>query len=262
MTYVMRDHPGWDNNGDTWLRAANTGSGDIVVLTATSAARTPCAMDTFTPPAQWPSTLPTALADALTSVGALGRWASPGLWDAIATAIIRQVIRADQARVQHQRLRHRYGPAIQTSTGHVHALPSPETVAHLRPEDFRQLGMAFKAKALSAAASAFLEHRTKWMELTPHRLMEELQTVPRIGPWTAGAAVADYTNDWSLYPHGDLAVRTWARTAAPEIDWPTTEHEFAEHWRNITGPQLGPVTLFTLAWGARHAERLAQPSDP
>lgn len=261
MTYVMRDHPGWDNSGGTWLRAANTDTGDVVVLTATRPAQTP-AIDTFAPPPRWPETLPAALADALTSVGVLGRWATPSLWDAIATAIIRQVIRADQARLQHQRFRRQYGPAIQTSAGHVHALPSPETVAQLRSEDFRQLGMAFKTKALCAAASAFLEHGTKWMELAPQRLMEELQTVPRIGPWTAGAAVADYTNDWSLYPHGDLAVRTWARTAAPSIDWPTTEHEFAEHWHDITGHQLGTVTLFTLAWGARHAERLAQHPGP
>ncbi|TYB46367.1 hypothetical protein [Actinomadura chibensis] len=84
--------------------------------------------------------------------------------------------------------------------------------------------------------------------------MEELQTAPRIGPWTAGAAVADFTHDWTLSPHSDLAVRTWARTTAPDVDWPTTEPEFAEPWRAMTGPQLGAATLFVLAWGARHAE--------
>src|SRR5690606_32961061 len=88
-------------------------------------------------------------------------------------------------------------------------------------------------------------------------LVEELQNVPRIGPWTAGAAVADHTHDWSLYPHGDLAVRTWAKAAAPDVDWPTTEPQFAERWRTITGPCLGLATLFTLAWGAHQAATAA-----
>ncbi|TDD61339.1 hypothetical protein E1298_45415 [Actinomadura rubrisoli] len=181
------------------------------------------------------------------------------MWDAIATAIIRQVIRADQARLQHQRFRRQHGPAVSTSTGTLHALPRPETVAALQREDFQQLGMAFKADALGNAAAAYLDQHTKWLELTPLRLVEELQTVPRIGPWTAGAAVADFTHDWTLYPHSDLAVRTWAQIAAPDVDWPTTERDFAERWREITGHHLGPATLFTLAWGARHAEQQSGP---
>ena len=157
-------------------------------------------------------------------------------------------------RLQHQRFRRQYGPAVQTSAGPLHALPCADTVAGLQCEDFRRLGMAFKADALRNAAVAYLDHHTKWAELAPRRLVEELQNVPRIGPWTAGAAVADHTHDWSLYPHGDLAVRTWAKDAAPDVDWPTTEPQFAERWRTITGPCLGLATLFTLAWGAHHAE--------
>lgn len=254
MTYVMRDHPGWDNTGKSWLRAANTPAGDVVVLAATEPAGRGPAMDIVEPPGQWPDTLPPTLADALTGVGAVGRWSTPSLWDAIATAIIRQVIRADQARLQHQRFRHRHGPAVPTNSGLLYALPSPYTVAGLERGDFQRLGMAFKADALHNAAIAYLDHHTKWLELTPPRLVEELQTVPRIGPWTAGAAVADFTHDWSLYPYGDLAVRTWARIAAPDVAWPTTESDFADRWRDLTGHQLGAATLFVLAWGARHAE--------
>lgn len=253
MTYVMHDHPGWDYVAGAWLRAANTTVGDIVIFT-TRTGRSP-AMGIFKAPAQWPATMPKALADALTSIGTVGRFATPSLWDAIATAIIRQVIRADQARLQHQRFRRQYGPTVRTDTGLLHALPCPKTVANLEKEDFGRLGMAFKADALRNAAIAYLDHHNKWKELTPRRLMDELQSVPRIGPWTAGAAVADYTNDWSLYPCGDLAVRTWARAAAPDVDWPTAEPEFADRWRDVMGHQLDLATLFTLAWGARHAER-------
>jgi DNA-3-methyladenine glycosylase II len=258
MTYVMRDHLGWDNTGTAWLRAANTPAGDVVVLTAAEPPPHGSAMDTFTAPAQWPDTMPPTLANALTSVGPVRRWATPSLWDAIATAIIRQVIRADQARLHHQRFRRQHGPAVPTDSGTLYALPRPETVAALERADFQRLGMAFKADALRNAAVAYLDHHATWLQLPPPQLLQELQSVPRIGPWTAGAAVADFTHDWSLYPYGDLAVRTWAKRAAPDVAWPTSEPEFAERWRTITGHHLGTITLFTLAWGAR----CAAPSDP
>lgn len=83
--------------------------------------------------------------------------------------------------------------------------------------------------------------------------MQEVQSVPRIGPWTAGAAVADLTNDYSLYPFADLAVRTWAQRLAPGRTWPTTEPEFAAVWQRLAGEQLSAWTLLTLAWGVKHA---------
>jgi DNA-3-methyladenine glycosylase II len=116
--------------------------------------------------------------------------------------------------------------------------------------------MLFKARPMRAAAAAYLERSEKWWELPPERLVEELQAAPRIGPWTAGAAVADHTHDWTRYPYGDLAVRKWATHAAPEVGWPTDESEFAGRWRQIAGNQLGPLTLFTLAWGASHGQSI------
>ncbi|WP_207709599.1 DNA glycosylase family protein [Actinomadura macrotermitis] len=205
--------------------------------------------------------MPPPLAAALRDLGPVARFRTPSLWDAIATAIIRQVIRAGQARLQHQRLRTAHGPAVATERGPVHALPSPQTILEMTDDDFAALGMTFKARPLRNAAAAYLDHSPKWAELPPGRLVEELQTVPRIGPWTAGAATADFTHDWSLYPYGDLAVRTWAATAAPDHPWPADEHGFAAHWRALTGEHVGVLTLFTLALGAHHAGAPA-PSPP
>ncbi|MGH8881957.1 MAG: hypothetical protein ACRD0P_32185 [Stackebrandtia sp.] len=252
MTYVMREHPGWDAIGGAWLRAATTASGDVVLLNAAFPPHASPRMEVFAPP-PLASSVPPRLAGALKRVGPVARWRSPSLWDAIATAIIRQVIRADQARLQHQRFRRAFGRAVDTPHGVVHALPTPDIVADLNPADFKKIGMAFKSTPLHNAAVAYGEHGTKWADLPPGRMAEELQTVPRIGPWTAGAAVADFTHDWSLYPYADLAVRTWAKAAAPDVAWPDTEAEFADRWRAMAAGQLGPLTLFTLAWGARHA---------
>jgi DNA-3-methyladenine glycosylase II len=109
-------------------------------------------------------------------------------------------------------------------------------------------------RPLQAAALAYLDHGGKWCELSPRRLVEELQTVPRIGPWTAGATAADFTHEWTLYPYGDLAVRKRAVAAAPDIDWPAKEDAFAARWRDITAGQLGPITVLTLAFGGHHGD--------
>jgi DNA-3-methyladenine glycosylase II len=197
-----------------------------------------------------------SLRNSLTRVGAVTRWRTPDLWDAIATAIIRQVIRADQARLLHHRFRAAYGRRVASPHGDAHLMPDAVMVANLPTEAFTSLGLSFKRRPLQDAAAAYLEQGAKWSELPPAQLVKELQTVPRIGPWTAGAAVADFSHDWTLYPYGDLAVRKWAAAAAPDVEWPNNEAGFAANWRKIAGDQLGPLTLFTLAWGASHGNSL------
>jgi DNA-3-methyladenine glycosylase II len=142
---------------------------------------------------------------------------------------------------------------VVTTAGTGRLFPSPDTVLALPDDEFARLGMAFKRRPLRAAAEAYLEFSPKWTELDPHRLLAEIQTVPRIGPWTAGATVADATNDYTLYPFADLAVRTWAKHLASERNWPDTEPEFARVWQGLAAEQLSEWTLLTLAWGVRHA---------
>ncbi|MCI4064514.1 hypothetical protein MRQ36_18680 [Micromonospora sp. R77] len=189
----------------------------------------------------------------LGALGAVARVRNPSLWDALATAVVRQVIRAGQARKLYREFSDRFGPRVALSDGtDIHAFPSAERVLTLSDADFTESGMAFKAKPLRRAARAFLAEGTNWATLDPRVLVKELQTVPGIGPWSAGAAVADWSNDWTLYPYGDLAVRTWARRADPTGSWPTDEPAFARAWRRVTGDQLGTYTLLTLAFGCHH----------
>ncbi|MGH3267323.1 MAG: hypothetical protein ACRDNS_35675, partial [Trebonia sp.] len=107
--------------------------------------------------------------------------------------------------------------------------------------------------ALRAAAAAFLEHGNAWVAMPADALVLELLRVRRVGPWTAGAATADWTNDFGAYPCGDLAVRTWAARAAPSAAWPADEPGFDRHWRQVAGPHLADLTLLALAWGGRYA---------
>jgi DNA-3-methyladenine glycosylase II len=200
---------------------------------------------------------PDKVVQPLREAGSVGRLRNPDLWDASATSIVRQVIRAGQARKLYRAFSQAHGEHVTTSAGDTWLFPTPQAVLSLPEEEFARLGMAFKRRPLRNAAEAYLEFGTKWSELSPTELLNEVQSVPRIGPWTAGATVADVTNDYALYPFADLAVRTWAKRLAPERTWPDTEPEFARVWQRLAGDQLSEWTLLTLAWGVRHANGVA-----
>lgn len=183
----------------------------------------------------------------LVAAGPVARLRNCDVWDALATGVIRQVIRAGQARKLYTQLCREYGQRV----GHALLLPTPEVLIGLGDSEFASLGLSFKRAALRAAAEAVLKHGDEWLILPADDLMVALRTVYRIGPWTAATTVADLTNDFAVYPHGDLAVRTWARQIAPRMDWPDTEAEFATKWRRLAAGHLSAVTVLTLAQGGR-----------
>lgn len=263
MPALMQDHPSWTQapTGEV-VRVMRSGATRWIVtwgadglreLTATPvgspAGRAP-AVDRVDP-AEVSGTL-APLDDALASVGVVLRVRNADLWDAVGWAIIRQVIRAGQARLMYQRFCTAYGEPVAIPGGVAYLFPLAEIVVDLPDEAFDRLGMRFKAKTLRAAARAFLDRGDDWAQLGPERLVEELCTVPRIGPWTARAIAADVSGDFSIYPYDDLAVRTWARRAAPDAAWPEEVPAFAARWRAVAGSNLSPLTLLTLAWGGLH----------
>lgn len=267
LTTVMLDHPGWIAADEGHVRAVRTESGVFTIAcrdhngdhTVEVAHR----YGVSTPKPILDVVDPAALdggdiiATGLRGTPPVSRLRNPDLWDAIATSIVRQVIRAGQARKLYREFSRVHGEQVPTPVGEALLFPTPETVLSLSDDEFARLGMAFKRRPLRAAATAYLELGTKWLELAPADLVAEIQSVPRIGPWTAGATVADTTNDYSLYPFADLAVRTWAKRLAPEGSWPDDEPQFAQVWQELAGAQLSERTLLTLAWGVRHANGVA-----
>lgn len=259
--FVMTEHAawlpaggGWQRvfvlpDGGRWFAAAQRSTLDALTRGTTTPAR-----DVFTLSNDVLGEVP-ELATALRGLGSVVRFRNTDLWDAIGTAIIRQVIRAAQSKRLYRAFCEAYGEQVELPNGGAYALfPTPEIVLDLSDAQFCSIGMAFKRRPLKATAEAYLEHGAKWRELTPPALTHELQTVPRIGPWTAHAAVADWSNDWSLYPYADLAVRTWAKRAAPSHDWPRDEPTFGRIWRSLAGVHLSSLTLLTLAWGSQHGD--------
>lgn len=266
-TTIITEHPGWhetpagepvrvvEHQGVAWLARWESEREHLLLRPL----GTNGDGDSEQPPVAYTSAvdLPTAaegalLLDALVPLGTVARLTTPSLWDAITTALLRQVVTAAQARKRHRAFYAAYGRTFDTPAGPLPLVPSPEVVLDLSDEGFAAVGALFNRKGLRAAAAAYIERGGHWATLDPESLAKELVEVPYIGPWTAAAAAADFTGDHSVYPHADLAVRTWARRAAPGLTLPDVEREFEALWRRWapTRSQIHALTLFTLTWGS------------
>jgi DNA-3-methyladenine glycosylase II len=265
--YVMLDHPSWQISDDGTACRVVRSAGSVWRLTVEPSTQDCQHLEITLVDGDGPAPLlemfdPAVLtgrdtvARQLRQAGPVTRLRNPDMWDALATSIIRQVIRAGQARKLYRAFCQKHGEQVTTPDGATGWLfPTPQAVLDLSDAEFAALGMAFKRPPLQAAAEAYLKQADTWANLPPADLLAEVQHVRRIGPWTAGATVADLSNDFSLYPFADLAVRTWAARLVPDREWPETEGEFAVAWQKQAGSQLSLRTLLTLAFGVRHASR-------
>ncbi|MER5995945.1 hypothetical protein [Streptomyces viridosporus] len=264
MTGVLTtDHPAWHSYDDgARARVVRTVSGVWVLAHDHQGLRVDCVEGTedvkpsflTTDPAQLPSAAPHALRTKLLELGLSQRLANPWLWDAITTAILRQVVRADQARKLYRAWCSTYGTVIDGPFGTLAVAPSPTEVLALTDDAFAAVGAKFHRTALQAAAEHYKRHYQAWEQAIAADLVAGLTAIPRIGPWTAAAAAADFTGDFSIYPHDDLAVRTWAAQIAPGYPWPgKTDKAFKPLWTGWAGTDrtaLHTLTLATLTWGA------------
>ncbi|MCG8915720.1 hypothetical protein L6E12_07960 [Actinokineospora sp. PR83] len=256
----MTDHPAWLSTDERAWRVCRVGEtvwsvigspGRVEVQPVSGSGATAPIIDVVDPGTV--SGAADALVDPLRTGGAVRRLRNPDLWEALGTAAVRQVIRAAQARKLYRAFCAQYGERFETAAGAAWLFPRADVVLAMSDDDFERLGMKFFRRVLRSSAEVYLKFGDEWAELSADRLVDELKTIPRVGSWTAGAAVADYTNDFERYPMTDLAVRTWAKRLAPSVDWPEDEGRFGRKWRSMCGDHVSEMTMLTLSWGVRHA---------
>ncbi|HEU5271171.1 MAG TPA: hypothetical protein VFU36_14690 [Jatrophihabitans sp.] len=185
---------------------------------------------------------PAPIRQRLARLDGLQRLGAGSYWEALGTAVIRQVIRADQAR----KLWHRLAAA----SGTAGRFPSTEQFLAAGDAELAEVGLGFKIRTLRTVAEACRSEQYRWDQLGPGELHDAWLTLPGIGPWSAGAAIADLRNAWQLYPHDDLAVRTWAGRAFPELAVPADPRLFLRCWSDWGGQAVGMLTVLTLGWSA------------
>ncbi|MFF7130453.1 hypothetical protein [Streptomyces sp. NPDC008240] len=271
-TVLTTDHPAWHAYDDgARARAVRTVSGIWALSHDRDGLHVACVDGTedvkpafvSTDPAHLPPAAPAALREGLARLGVTRRVANPWLWDAITTAILRQVVRADQARKLYRAWCSTYGTTVEGPRGALAVAPAPGEVLTLAEEQFTEVGAKFHRTALQAAAAHYERHHTEWEQLDAGALATALTRIPRIGPWTAAAAACDYTGDFSIYPHDDLAVRTWAAQVAPAYPWPgKKDKSFGPLWTGWAGSDrtaLHTLTLSALTWGSHARADLEDP---
>ncbi|WP_081748633.1 hypothetical protein [Nocardiopsis sp. CNT312] len=253
---TIHDHPGWRPAGAGHHRTVRTGhdvwravdEGPVLTLRRLSTSRDPePVVDTYTP-ADLDGPVPAPLRAALEARGPVRRLRTPDLWEALATALMRRTAGVGHAGPVYHRYCDAHGSPVPGSPS---AFPGPHTVLALDESHFTELGMAAQRGPLTVAAEAFVASGSAWPDASPPELVDRLREVPGVGAWTARAAVADTTGDFSLYPYGDLRVRTRAAHAVPALDWPVGEAAFARRWRSLTATPaaLSALTVLTLALG-------------
>lgn len=162
----MADHAAWRPVAAGWCRVfalpdggrwlAHSSGGTVSVQALAPGGRQP-SWDIFTCPASAACDVP-ELAASLDQLGTVARFRNPDLWDALATAIIRQVIRAPQAKKLYRRFCDTYGEQVTLPDGDTYALlPTAEAVLTLDSEQFTSIGLAFKRRPLKVAAEAYME---------------------------------------------------------------------------------------------------------
>lgn len=259
-SHLSLDHPGWfhDDSGRTrrgfrtddtlWAIICEptsiTFTPPVEVVRRPDAALTPLVVDWFDS-----TTLPTIFRAAISvrDWRRVHRVRNPDLWDAMIPPILRQRRRANDAKRAYRRLCEAHGTTtIITTAGPTVLPPDPETVVALPNEAFITLGLRGKEEPLRAIAEAYLKQTANWKQLPPAELFTELQTVPGIGTWTAGAAIADITNDHSFHKiPAYIAYRRWQEKFA-EADSGLTEPDFVKAWKRLNNEQLSTLTVLLL----------------
>jgi hypothetical protein len=189
---LTTDHPAWHVHEDgTRARAVRTASGIWVLSFDERGLHMECVQGTedvkptfiTTDPACLPGTVPAALRSGLTALDATQRLANPWLWDAITTAVLRQVVRAEQARKLYRVWCHTFGTSVQGPFGDLAIAPGPAKVLALSEAEFANVGAKFHRTALQAAATSYERHHGTWEGLDAADLVTALKGTPRIGPW-------------------------------------------------------------------------------
>lgn len=171
----------------------------------------------------------------------------PNLWDCIGTNIIRQVIRASQAKNMYRTFSESIGERVILTGGiRYHLFPSPQKVLETPDSTYQRMGMSFKRDTLKNAARFILEHADRLEKIQAPDLLDELMKIHRVGSWTARATVADYTNELAIYPYGDAAIRFYAREALPCHEWPKEEAAFIQELHKVAGAENMSSSIATL----------------
>lgn len=278
LSRMALDHPGWIKEAGgrvrrafrcgntTWTAICESGHIAVEHIGETSSpGDTPALIDWFDP-----VVLPEFFHPATAYGARIQRIRNPDPWDAFLPPILGQRRSRSHAERVYRQLCIGHGSVVATMAGLTLLPPTAETVLALPDDAFVKLGIRDKRQSLRVAAKAALDHAPEWVDLPPSGLFIELQAIPYVGVWTAGAIVADITNDHSFYSiPTDVVYRRWKEFLA-DPSAGGSEHDFADAWVLLNREQRSTLVALLVAAPVRRptadrlvgASRGARRNDP
>lgn len=171
----------------------------------------------------------------------------PWPWEALAAAVVGQLIEAQRAALIERRFVGRWGPRLGEGRDALRDVPGPTAIAGRAPAEIESMDLVGKrALALRRLAREVVAGRCKIEDAAAD---ERLLAMPQIGPWTVQCLGLFGRNELDSLPAGDLGyvkligrLRGEGRRATiPEIE------EFYAPYEPYRG-LVGSLTLAGLHW--------------
>jgi 3-methyladenine DNA glycosylase/8-oxoguanine DNA glycosylase len=126
----------------------------------------------------------------------------PWPWEALAAAVVGQLIEAKQAALIERRIAGRWGPRLGEGREALRDVPGPEAIAGRAPAEIEQMELVGKrALALRRLAREVAAGRCRIESAEADR---RLLGMPQIGPWTVQCLGLFGRNELDSLPAGDL----------------------------------------------------------
>lgn len=165
----------------------------------------------------------------------------PDIFESLIWSIIGQQINLNFAYSLKERLVHNFGEKIVYNDESFYALPTPERLASLNPEDFQPLQFSrSKAQYISNVSREFAEGNLSQeilKKLPFKEVKEKLVKIKGVGNWTANYSMMKSLKNYDAFPVEDVglhnAVKTqYGLTAKPTIN---ELNQMAEKWKGWRG---------------------------
>jgi len=126
----------------------------------------------------------------------------PWAWEALAWAVVKQLIETERAAVIQRRIVGRWGARLGRDRGTLRDVPGPETIAGRAPAELAAMDLSpSRSLALRAVAREIAAGRCDPADPAADR---RLLAVPEIGPWTVQCLGLFGRGDPDALPAGDL----------------------------------------------------------
>jgi DNA-3-methyladenine glycosylase II len=129
----------------------------------------------------------------------------PWPWEALASAVVKQLIEADRAARIERRIVGRWGPRLGEGRDALRDVPPPAAIAGRAPAELAAMDLApTRAAALRRVAGTVASGRCE-LAADPAAADRRLLALPQIGPWTVQCLGLFGRGEMDSLPAGDLA---------------------------------------------------------